>query len=71
MRKLRIVLIVVIAILSIAALKTAVPAEEASKVCLLGYNTFCSFTPVSTLILVLAALGIFFTTRKIILERSN
>jgi hypothetical protein len=67
MRKLRLVVILVIVFLSIAAIKTAAPAAEASKHCLLGYKAFCSFTPVSTLILAIAAIGTFFATKRIVL----
>ena len=71
MQKTRIVIIAVIVILSIAALKTAMPAEEASKACLLGYKALCSFAPISTLILALAAVGTFFATKKIVLGGSK
>jgi hypothetical protein len=37
------------------ALVTAVPTGTASKISLLGYNALCSFTPISTIILL--ALG--------------
>ncbi len=70
MQKLKGLIILAIVILSIAALKTAIPAEEASKACLVGYKAFCSFTPVSTLILGAAAIGVFFAGRKIILGES-
>jgi hypothetical protein len=71
MRKLRIVLIAAIVILSLAAFKTAFPAQEASNVCLLGYKAFCSFTPVSTLILAAAAIGTFFAAKKIVLGSAD
>jgi hypothetical protein len=45
MRKLRIVFIAAIVILSLAAFKTVTPAADASKTCLLGYKAFCSFAP--------------------------
>lgn len=67
MQKLKIVLIIVVVFLCIAALKTAIPAEEASKACLLGYKAYCSFTPISTLILALAAVGTYFAAKKTIL----
>jgi hypothetical protein len=52
MEALKIVAIVVIVILSIAAAKTVIPNAEASKPCLLGYKAACSFAPISTAILV-------------------
>jgi hypothetical protein len=67
MQTLRIVAIVVIVILSIAAVKTAIPNEEASKPCLLGYRAACSFTPISTAILAIAALGVFMVARNVVL----
>jgi len=71
MQKLKIVLVIVIVFLCIAALKTAIPAEEASKACLLGYKAYCSFTPVSTLILALVAVGTYFAAKKTILGGVN
>lgn len=70
MQKTRIAVIAVIAILSLAAFKTAMPAADASKACLLGYKAFCSFAPVSTLILAMAAICAFFATRRIVLGGS-
>jgi hypothetical protein len=67
MQTLRIVAIVVIVILSIAAVKTVIPNEKASKPCLLGYRAACSFTPISTAILAIAALGVFVLARNVIL----
>ncbi len=71
MRKLRFALIAIIVILGLAAFKTAMPAAEASKTCLLGYYAFCAFTPVSTVILALAAVGIFFAAKKVITRGPN
>ena len=70
MQKLKIVIIAVIVILSLAAFKTAIPSTEASKQCLLGYKAFCSFTPISTAILIIAAISIFFAKRGVILGGS-
>jgi hypothetical protein len=67
MQTLEIVAIVVIFILSIAAVKTAIPNEKASKPCLLGYKAACSFTPVSTIILIIAAIGTFVVAKGVIL----
>jgi hypothetical protein len=67
MQTLRIVAIVVIVILSIAAVKTAIPNAEASKACLLGYKAACSFAAISTAILAIAAVGVFVAARNVIL----
>ncbi len=64
---LQIVLIVAIAILSIAAVKTVIPNSNASKPCLLGYKAACSFTPISTAILVLTAIITFVAGKGVIL----
>ena len=67
MQTLRIVAIAVIVILSIAAVKTAIPNAEASKPCLLGYKAACSFAPISTAILAVAAVAAFVLARSVIL----
>ena len=41
----------------VLAVLTLIPRAAASKACLLGYKALCSFTPISTLIL-LAAVGL-------------
>jgi hypothetical protein len=56
-------IIVIIVILSIAAVKTAIPNAKVSKPCLLGYKAACPFTPISTIILVAAAVGTFFVAK--------
>jgi len=61
-----IVVIAVIVILIIAAVKTVIPNAGASKPCLLGYKAACSFTPISTIILVLAAIIIFLVANRLI-----
>jgi energy-converting hydrogenase Eha subunit C len=66
MNALSIVAIAVIVILSIAAVKTAIPNSNASKPCLLGYKAACSFTPISTVILVLGAVVTFALTKGIL-----
>jgi len=58
----------VIIILSIAAIKTAIPNSNASKPCLLGYKATCSFTPISTAILILAAIITFIVAKNMILR---
>jgi hypothetical protein len=67
LQTLGIVAVVVIVILSIAAVKTVIPNEEVSKPCLLGYKAACSFTPISTAILVIAAITAFVVARNVIL----
>jgi hypothetical protein len=67
MQILRIVAIAVIAILSIAAVKTVIPNGGASKACLLGYKAACSFAPISTAILAAAAIAAFVLARNVIL----
>ena len=46
---------IVIIALVLAAVKTAIPFLYISKACILGYKAGCSFTPISTMILVVAA----------------
>jgi hypothetical protein len=47
------------------AVVTLIPLASASKPSLLGYKALCSFTPISTIILVLmAAMHIFFQKRS-------
>jgi hypothetical protein len=49
---------------TLCALSTLIPAEHASKVCMLGYKAHCSFTPVSTLLcVILAAIACFIRKR--------
>ena len=65
---LNLVVSAVIIILSIAAIKTAIPNSNASKPCLLGYKATCSFTPISTAILILAAIITFLVAKNMILR---
>jgi len=67
MQALKIVAIAAIVILSLAAVKTIIPNEDVSKPCLIGYKAACSFTPISTLILAVAAIGTFVISRNVIL----
>ncbi|MGD6806329.1 MAG: hypothetical protein ACQCN4_05160 [Candidatus Bathyarchaeia archaeon] len=64
MEAVKIVLYIIIAVLVIAAVKTLLPNQEASKPCLLGYKAACSFTPASTIILVAIAGVLFFLSDK-------
>jgi hypothetical protein len=45
------------------AVATIIPNSNASKDCHLGYRSYCSFTPFSTIISVLAAFVAFFVGR--------
>ncbi|OFX84842.1 MAG: hypothetical protein A2W99_06495 [Bacteroidetes bacterium GWF2_33_16] len=49
--------------LTILAILTIIPADSASKECLLGYKAFCTFTPISTVLCLLPA-GIVCFVRK-------
>ena len=62
-----IIVYVVIFILIVATIKTALPNAQASKPCLLGYKATCSFTPISTIILIaVAAILIFLISKGVI-----
>jgi len=43
---------IVIVALVLSAVKTVIPFPYVSKACMLGYKAGCSFTPISTVILV-------------------
>jgi hypothetical protein len=49
-----------------AAVRTAMPSEKASKLCLLGYKAHCSFTPISTIICIIAALITIYPALKVL-----
>ena len=65
MELLKIVIYIAIAIVLIAAVKTALPEAKASKPCLLGYKALCSFTPISTIILAAVAVVLFYFSGKL------
>ncbi|HSV48722.1 MAG TPA: hypothetical protein VLH35_00275 [Candidatus Acidoferrales bacterium] len=65
MEPLKIAIYIVIIIITIAAVKTALPEAAASKPCLLGYKALCSFTPISTIILATIAVVLFYFSGKI------
>lgn len=65
MNTLAVVSVFVMVALSIAAVKTAIPNLGARKPCLLGYRATCSFTPVSTAILAVVAVIVFFAARQV------
>jgi hypothetical protein len=54
----------VIIILSIAAIKTAIPDSQASKLNLVGYRTCCPFAPISTAIGVALVITLFLVARR-------
>lgn len=49
---------------AVSTVITIVPDSSASKACMLGYKAHCSFTPVSTIILVIMALAFGFVFMK-------
>jgi len=49
-----------------AAVRTALPSEKASKLCLLGYKAHCSFTPISTVICTVVALITIYVAMRIL-----
>jgi hypothetical protein len=63
-RKIHFILLIIPIILLVLGVKTLIPNSKASKPCLLGYKAACSFTPISTLILLGMAIIIFIFTRK-------
>jgi len=64
MNALTVVFVFIIVASSIAAIKTVIPDLNASKACLLGYKATCSFTPLSTAVLVLVAISVFATAKR-------
>jgi len=50
-------------IFTFAALSTILPSDRASKLCLIGYDAHCTYTPISTIISVIPA-GIICFIRK-------
>jgi hypothetical protein len=67
MNTLTIVFVIIIIALTIAAIKTVIPNAKASKPCLLGYRAACSFTPVSTIILIVADIAILVIAKKFVI----
>lgn len=60
-----IIAVVAIFLLVVLAIKTVIPNEDVSKVCRLGYKAACSFTPISTIILLVAAAIVFVVAKKV------
>ena len=55
---------IVIVSLVLAAIKTIIPFPYVSKACMLGYKAGCSFTPISTAILVAATVIVYVAAKK-------
>lgn len=49
------VLLALTILLTLAALATLIPSSSASKECALGYKALCTFAPMGTVVLLLAA----------------
>lgn len=49
---------------TLCALSTLIPAEQASKACMLGYKAHCTFTPVSTILCAIPAAIICFIRKR-------
>jgi len=64
MNALTVVFVFIIVVLAIAAIKTIIPDSNTSKACLLGYKAACSFTPLSTAVLVLIAISVFAAAKR-------
>ena len=58
-----VLLLVLTILLTLAAISTVIPQPSASKECFLGYKAHCTFTPIGTLICIIAA-GIICSIRK-------
>jgi len=55
---------IVIVALVLSAIKTIIPFPYASKACMLGYKAGCSFTPISTIILVVATIIVYVVAKR-------
>ena len=55
---------IVIVSLVLAAIKTIIPFPYVSKACMLGYKAGCSFTPISTIILVAATVIVYVVAKR-------
>ena len=55
---------IVIVSLVLAAIKTIIPFPYVSKPCMLGYKAGCSFTPISTAILVVMIIIVYVAAKK-------
>ena len=55
---------IVIVALVLSAIKTIIPFPFVSKACMLGYKAGCSFTPISTIILVIATVIVYIIAKR-------
>ena len=55
---------IVIVALILAAVKTIIPFPYVSKPCMLGYKAGCSFTPISTIILVAMTAIVYLVSKR-------
>ena len=55
---------IVIIGLVLAAIKTVIPFPYVSKACMLGYKAGCSFTPISTVIIVVMIIITYVVTKR-------
>ena len=55
---------IVIVALVLSAIKTIIPFPYASKACMLRYKAGCSFTPISTIILVIATIIVYVVAKR-------
>jgi hypothetical protein len=63
-------LFVLTILFGILAISTVIPSQSASKACLLGYKSHCSFVPISTVICIgVAVLQYFRRKRKLNAQR--
>ncbi len=53
---------------TLCTISTLIPAEQASKACMLGYKAHCTFTPVSTLICAIPAGLVCFIRKRFFLS---
>lgn len=54
-----------------SAIMTVIPDSSASKVCYLGYEAHCSFTPFSTLISIVAAVFTLLIAKRMIWRQED
>jgi len=56
---------------AVAAVITVIPDSSASKDCMLGYKAHCSFTPISTIILIIMTIVFAFLFIKIYWKKTS
>ena len=57
-------LYIIIIALILSAFKTIIPFPYVSKACMLGYKAGCSFTPISTIILIVATIIVYIIGKR-------